>query len=119
MVNNQERTMEIIKSAIRINKELDKIQKIKDEIKEETKKELEKIEDPELLIITGINHSENQTIQAILQAFTNSPQKELTYQDIRNHIKLEIPDTTVDKMLIRMKKEGDIFESKQGVYQRI
>lgn len=68
---------------------------------------------------TGISHSENQIINIILQAIANSPQKELTYQDIRNCIDTKVSDITLDKLLARMKKEGDIFESRNGIYNKI
>jgi len=71
------------------------------------------------IISTGVSHSENKIINLILQSIAESPHKELTWQDIRNIVDAKVPDYLIDKLLAKMKHSGDIFESRNGIYNKI
>lgn len=68
------------------------------------------------IISTGYSHTQNQLIGIILKALDESPEKEMTYQDIRECIDKKIPDYELDNLLQKMRNGRSIFEPRNGIY---
>ena len=68
---------------------------------------------------TGTSYTQREIISAIINMLSQAPNKELTHEDIRTGVDERVSDFELDNLISKLLKEGEIFQSKHGIYHLI